>query len=544
MIEINKFFKKYPAFFKNRNINDLKYAKNFINPDSEDIENPFEFYKMDKAVLKIISYDKKIPIFIHGDCDADGVSAASVLCNYLKKIGYKIIYYIPNRSTEGHTISKKAINSAVGMGCKLMITCDIGMSSFEEIDYAKQKGLSTIVTDHHKPQKKYPDAISIINPWIYENENLSFKDYSGSAVAYKLCHAINLNLELDFKNMNDIMPFAALGIVSDKVKIEGENRYISYHGFNQIRKNKIQNLTALNKKLFPYTNEIDPNKIIRVINMTTKLEDPSLAIKLFTTNVPAQINSIINLIAKKYKTNQITFNNLIQESLRIAYSQNYKSDNCIFIISNFDSAYNGAVASTISKKLNLPAVVISKMKNRQEFKGSARSINGINLFSILSNLKENLITMGGHPMAAGFTIEEKKIKIFKNLFCDLMQNNEVVPKVTFDKTVDGVINFNEIDINFLNFIKYFMPYGSGNPNPIFKTKNIHVIDKPKVIGRNFDTLEFQVENKGLKMNCIGIGLINSFEKLVSKNNLIIDYNIINNNDKITLNVIGVHQDVN
>ena len=93
--------------------------------------------------------------------------------------------------------------------------------------------------------------------------------------------------------MNDIMPFAALGIVSDKVKIEGENRYISYLGFNQIRKNKIQNLTALNKKLFPYMNEIDPNKIIRVINMTTKLEDPSLAIKLFTTNVPAQINSII-----------------------------------------------------------------------------------------------------------------------------------------------------------------------------------------------------------------------------------------------------------
>ena len=175
-----------------------------------------------------------------------------------------------------------------------------------------------------------------------------------------------------------------------------------------------------------------------------------------------------------------------------------------------------------------------------KFKGSARSISNINLFSFLDEIKDTLITMGGHPMAAGFTISENKIKIFEKKLYDYMKNKKIIRNNTLNRNVDEVIEFDEINNKFLNLIENFMPYGTGNPNPIFSTKGVLVIKKPQVVGRSQDTLEFDVEKKGFKMKCIGIGLIKYFEKLVSKNKLNIDYNIINNNDKITLSVIEVY----
>ena len=189
---------------------------------------------MDIAVKEIISNPKESPIFIHGDCDADGVSACSVLYKYLRKIGFKIYYHIPNRSNEGHAISLETIDYAISIGSKLMITCDLGMSSVEQIKYAKDKNLKTIITDHHKPLDELPEAIAIINPWVNKNSNLSFKEYSGSAVAFKLCHAINIKLSLDFDYIHQLMDLASIGIISDKVTIINENRYISHHGFNMI----------------------------------------------------------------------------------------------------------------------------------------------------------------------------------------------------------------------------------------------------------------------------------------------------------------------
>ena len=200
---MEKYLNKFPHFFSNRNLKNISLINDFISPPKEWINNPFLFNSMDIAVDLILSNPKNNPIFIHGDCDADGVSACSVLYLYLKKIGFNIYYYIPNRSKEGHSISKKAIDYATSIGSKLMITCDIGMSSNKEIKYAKKNNLKTIITDHHKVLGVIPEADIIINPWLEQNSKISFKEYSGSAVAFKLCHAINIKLSLDFENLNN-----------------------------------------------------------------------------------------------------------------------------------------------------------------------------------------------------------------------------------------------------------------------------------------------------------------------------------------------------
>ena len=536
---VEKYLNRFPSFFTNRGFNNIESVNDFIKPSDKWLNNPFNFDSMDLAANEIISNPKKAPIFIHGGCDADGVSACAVLYKYLKKLGFKVYYHIPNRSNEGHSISLKTIDYAVSIGSKLMITCDLGMSCVEQIKYAKDKNLKTIITDHHKPLDIMPEAVAIINPWTKNNSNLSFKEYSGSAVAFKLCHAINNKLELDFNYIHELMGLACIGIVSDKVTIVNENRYISYYGFNMIINGTNPGISILNKRLFPYLDSIDIHRIIRVINMTTKLEDSSLAVKLLTTNIPSQINSYTDMIIKKFKINQKIFNNIINASIRQVYSQDYKKNSCIFIVTDFDSAYNGAVANTLSNKFHIPAIVVSKMGNRPYYKGSCRGVDDTNLFSFLESNKNLLNTLGGHPRAAGFTIDEIKISDIKKAFFNYMKNqkNDIINETT--RIIDGTLKLNEIDSELTNFFKQFMPYGTGNGSPTFISKGVNIVDKPSIIGKAKESIRFRVEQNGMVFDSIGIGLINEFEKLVTENKLNIEYTIMNDKKDITLNILGV-----
>ncbi|MAX09352.1 MAG: hypothetical protein CMG13_00610, partial [Candidatus Marinimicrobia bacterium] len=324
---MKKYLNKIPQFFSNRGLNSSNSINDFISPSKDWINNPFLFKSMDKAVDMILSNSKNKPIFIHGDCDADGVSACSLLYVFFKKIGFNVFYYIPNRSKEGHAISIKAIDHAVSIGSEIMVTCDIGMSSNQEIEYAKENNLKTIITDHHKVLDIIPDADIIINPWLEENSKLFFRDYSGSGVAFKLCHAINEKLKLDFTHLDELIELVSIGIVSDKVSLINENRYLTLHGFNMTLKGLNPGIAFLKKRI-PY---FDIHKMIRVINMTTKLTNSSLSVKLLTTKNPTQINNYTNDILKSFNKNKSILNQAISSSIRQVYSQDYKNNNAIFI---------------------------------------------------------------------------------------------------------------------------------------------------------------------------------------------------------------------
>ena len=539
MYKTEKYFKQFPYFFSNRKLRDIESANDFINPSKELLNDPFLLNSMDVAVDIILSNPKKSPIFIHGDCDADGVSACAVLHNYLKKIGFKVHYYIPNRSFEGHAISRKAIDYAASIGTKLMITCDLGMSSVEEISYAKSKKINTIITDHHKTNDKIPEAKAIINPWLDENSKIDFREYSGSAVAFKLCHAINLKLSLEFKYLYELMDIASIGIISDKVSITNENRYISYYGFNRILDGKNPALSLLSKKLFPYLDRFDINKIIRVINMATKLEDSSLAVKLLSTNNPIQINRYTNSIVKSFKKNQSKFNKAIYKSIKEASSQNYKDKNCIFILADSDSAYNGSIANTLSNKHCIPVMAISKM-NDSIYKGSCRSLNDINILSFIESQKDILITLGGHPMAAGFTINENNINKMEASFFDFMKNKKIDTPDHSTRIIDGTLRLKDVNKDMISFFENFMPYGTKNNIPTFSTNNVELVGKPIIIGRNKESIRFKVKQEDVIFEAIGIRLINEFEKLITKNKLNIEYTILNQGNDIKLNILGVN----
>ena len=535
---LNKYFKKNPHFFSYRGLDNIDSINEFLYPPKKWLNNPFLFYDMDKAVNQIVNYPKNRPILIHGDCDADGVSACGVLTSYLSKIGYNIESYIPNRTLEGHIISKKAIDFAHSIGCSLIITCDIGMSAKEEVEYAKSKSIEFIITDHHKINIDTPNAFAIINPWLDENKDLCFKDYSGSGVAFKLCHAINKKLSLEENLIYNLMSIAVIGIISDKVSIKNENRYISLYGYNQIKSGNNLGISLINNRVSKNKAEININKIVQIMNMATKIDDPSLGVKLLTTENPVQANKYANTILATFKKNKLSLTNAIQSAIRQTHAQNYKQNKCIFIISDFDSAYNGAIASRLAFNFSVPCAVISKM-NDSNFKGSCRSVGGIDLLSILNLNKNIFLNYGGHPMAAGFIISEQNIEKFKKMFFEYMFTQTIN---TDDKKnrIDGEISLADINSDFISMIKKFRPFGSGNEVPIFKTKNVLLVGNPSIFGADNSSIQFMVEHDKITLNAIGFNLINKFEILLSKNKLDIEYSILIDNDNINLKVHGIN----
>ena len=535
---LNKYFKKNPHFFSYRGLDNIDSINEFLYPPKKWLNNPFLFYDMDKAVNQIVNYPKNRPILIHGDCDADGVSACGVLTSYLSKIGYNIESYIPNRTLEGHIISKKAIDFAHSIGCSLIITCDIGMSAKEEVEYAKSKSIEFIITDHHKINIDTPNAFAIINPWLDENKDLYFKDYSGSGVAFKLCHAINKKLSLEENLIYNLMSIAVIGIISDKVSIKNENRYISLYGYNQIKSGNNLGISLINNRVSKNKAEININKIVQIMNMATKIDDPSICVKLLTTENPVQANKYANTILATFKKNKLSLTNAIQSAIRQTHAQNYKQNKCIFIISDFDSAYNGAIASRLAFNFSVPCAVISKM-NDSNFKGSCRSVGGIDLLSILNLNKNIFLNYGGHPMAAGFIISEQNIEKFKKMFFKYMFTQTTN---TDDKKnrIDGEISLADINSDFISMIKKFRPFGSGNEVPIFKTKNVLLVGNPSIFGADNSSIQFMVEHDKITLNAIGFNLINKFEILLSKNKLDIEYSILIDNDNINLKVHGIN----
>ena len=536
MNTLKKYLEKIPNFFANRHIESIDSINNFISPPKSWLVNPFLFNSMDITVNRILSNPKDKPILIHGDCDADGVSGCATLNKYLSKIGFNTEFYIPNKSSEGHVLSLKAIDFASSIGSNLIITCDLGMSSYQEIEYANNKGLDVIISDHHKTLDQMPRAYSIINPWLEVNEDLPFKDYSGSGVAFKLCHAINISLSLEDDFLYELMEIVMIGTISDKVSILKENRFITYHGYRKMLKGCNLGLKILNQSISKKS--ININKIIKIINMLTKIEDSSIGVKLLSTNNMVQATNYSNKILKSFSKNNIQFNQSIQFSLRQVHSQKYIENKSIFIMSEFDSAYNGAIANILSIKFKIPTIVLSKDKD-YHYKGSCRGVEGVNFLSFIESNKDIFSNYGGHPMAAGFIIHENNLEKLKSYFISYMSQLSIEESVN-KNNCDGYIDFKEIDKEFIHLIDSFLPYGKKNEVPKFISNNIDLIGKPIVFGKNEDSIRFKLEQNKIQFDAIGFGLINQFEKLITKDKFTIEFTISKDiNNKVFLDIYNI-----
>ena len=382
---------------------------------------------------------------------------------YFESEGVIIDYFLPNRFTDGYGLTMDTIDKIEELyKPELLITVDCGISSYKEIEYAKSKGMQVIVTDHHEIPTQVPACV-IIDPKM-ENHNYPFKELCGAGVALKVVQALK-GVEFSKK----LESIAAIATVADIVPLKDENRAIVFNGLSNYK----QTLPYGVKKLLEKLKLIDlasvdiAFKLAPKLNTAGRMGDAKLAFRLFVETKPNEIYNIINQLDALNEQRVSDGADIFDECLQMLSGVNVSDLRAIVLYkANWNGGVLGIVCAKLVEKYNKPVCLISRVEN--EYKGSIRSIEGVDIYDQLSKLSHLLIRFGGHNQAGGISIEEKNIETFKELF------NQNIKESYDDKLFEQVkyydMDLNKIDIStkFVEELSLLEPFGFGNERPIFK----------------------------------------------------------------------------
>jgi len=510
-----------------RGINSRADSKDFFYSDIAQIHNPFLMKDMEKAVDRILTViSEKKTILIFGDYDVDGTTSAAFLTLFFRSINVESHYYIPCREKEGYGISTQGIEYAKYIGADIFISCDCGINAFEKIDYANSKGLDVIITDHHKPHKTLPDAYAIVNPNRFDC-SYPFKGLCGAGVAFKLALAICEKGGYDPDYVWDHSDIVTLGIAADLVPIQDENRIIVRHGISQMKREKNLGITALQKTGGLLGKDITVGRLVfwmaPKINAAGRLGDASRAVKLLTTQNPVLANEIAEeLEVENNKRKDITLQ-ITNDALYMVKSNcDLENEKAIVLgHKNWHPGVIGIVASRIKETFARPAIIISL--DDKEGKGSCRSISGFDMVDALKECKEFLTGFGGHPIAAGLSMNSRYFNSFKEKFIEVANNKistgDLIPTIY----VDSQLNLEDLNSRMIKFLNAMEPYGPGNMRPVFVTNNLSIEGIPKLLGKDQNTLKFSVKQNKTPFESIGFNMAEHYEKLIQNSPIDIAY---------------------
>ena len=442
-----------------RGLYETNKVKIFFSPNISQLHDPFLMKHLGRAADRVIKNIKsKSPIFVFGDYDVDGTTGASLLYAGLSSLGANVRTYIPNREKEGYGLSELGIDKAGKLGADLFITCDCGINAINRVNYANEKGMDVIITDHHIPGDILPDAFAILNP--KQNDcRYPFKELCGAGVALKLLSGIVEKMGLSFDLITDFMDLAALGTSADLVSMTDENRVIVHYGLQTLRSTRRPGLRELLKIA-----NVDLDRDLSVtqmvfhiaprINAAGRLGDANRVVELFTTSNKIRSKTLAKELDQENKMRQTIQQSVVDEALFMVNAEvDLSRDKAIVLGSQgWHQGVVGIVASKIKEEFNRPAIIIS-FDEEGRGKGSARSVKGLDLYKALNATAKYLDNYGGHAMAAGLTIQESQLAEFRKSFLayanKIFQENDLKPTLY----LDGVIRLADINKKFMDFLK-------------------------------------------------------------------------------------------
>ena len=456
----------------NRGIIEEEDLKIFLNPTRKDFHDPFLLPDMDKAVDRIIkAIENKEKVIIYGDYDVDGITSITVLKKFLEERGIEVAEHIPNRLEEGYGLNIESIKEIAKDNYTLMITVDCGISGLEEVKYAKELGIETIITDHHEPLEELPEAIAIVDAKI-KTSKYPFRGLAGVGVVFKLIQAIGLKLGLEEKEYLKFLDLVCVGTISDIVPLVDENRVIAKLGLKLVEVTKNHGLAAL-LKAAGYKN-IDSNSvsfgIAPRINACGRMGYQEEALNLFLSENSKEAEILTEKLNNYNKQRQEIEKRIFEEATRKI--EETKNESAIVLgEDNWHHGVIGIVASKITEMYFKPTILICF---EEEFgKGSGRSIQGFDLHNALCKSSEYLEKYGGHEMAVGLSLKRDNFQNFKKKFQEIASQSNIEEIIPIIK-VDAEINSNDLQINKIKELKMLEPFGEGNKLPIFLYKNLKI----------------------------------------------------------------------
>ena len=454
---------------------------------------------------------------VFGDYDVDGTTGAAALYLAFQKFGADVTYYIPDREKEGYGLSYHGIEVAKDIGIDLIITCDCGINAFVQVDFANEQNIDIIITDHHTTDTELPKAHAILNP-KREDCEYPFKGLCGGGVAFKLITAIGNELNIPLTDYEEIIPLITLGTAADVVPIKDENRVIVHHGLNILENLEKPGLKTL-LELAGLKGHISVGQLVFSIapriNAAGRIGDANRAVELLVTDDQDKARLLAKELDNENKRRQIIQQAVVDEALlKVNAEADLKNENALVLANaGWHPGVVGIVASKIKEEFNRPTIIIA-LENGSG-KGSARSVAGFDLYEALTACKTHLDDYGGHPMAAGLTLSNKKLEDFKKAFINFANERLTEENLQATLTLDSEIALQDITPRFMEFLDKLSPYGPGNMRPKFAIRNAEIAGAPKVIGKTGEHIRFKIR-QGLKSYpAVGFGLSNKYEMLIT-----------------------------
>lgn len=515
---------------RNRDIQDMKEIRSYLYGTLAEIPSPWKMKDMECAVQilqKKITQKKKIRII--GDYDIDGVTATCILLKGLKRLNANVDTYIPDRVKDGYGMHEQLIDKALEDGIDTILTCDNGIAAAAEIEYAKKEGLTVIVTDHHDIPFRdtedgriwiIPKADAVVNPkqndCLYPNKNIC-----GAVVAWKLIWALYERLGIDSDEIWDFLELAAIATVGDVMDLQGENRIIVKEGLKKLSSTSFEGLKAL-----ICVNNLEGAEITAYhvgfvigpcINASGRLDTAARSLELLLAD---NMEDAMKLADDLYDLNQSRKAMTEQgkeQAIQSIEENNLGKDRVLVVyLPDCHESLAGIIAGRIREAYNKPVFVLTK--GADGVKGSGRSIEAYSMYEELVKCSDLLTQFGGHPMAAGLSMEEKNVELFRRRLNDncTLTEQDLIPKIMID--VPMPISY--LSKKLTEQLKVLEPFGKGNSKPLFAQKNLRAVGI-RVFGRNRNVAKMLlIDENGIKMDAVYFGEAQEFVDFVQAHDTI------------------------
>ncbi len=499
----------YATLLANRGFSSSADVQDFLEPSLDRLLDAFTMRDMDLAAARIWkAIDEREAILVYGDYDVDGITATALLTSAISRLGGKVTYFIPDRIRDGYGFSVRGVDVAKKRRTRLVITADCGITATAEIKLAKQHGIDVIVTDHHEPLGVLPEADAVLNPKRHDCP-YEFKELAGVGVVMKLVQGLAQyrpgSLPADF--IYDHLDFVALGTIADVVPLRGENRIFAKLGLERICNSTKPGIIALKEVAGLRSKRIESGHVAYIlaprINAAGRLGNAESGVRLLLSTEPNEALTIAESLEEDNTLRKKIDEATLEEALDQLQALGPELPPAIVLWSErWHPGVLGIVASRLTERYHRPTILIAA--DRDEGKGSGRSIPGFDVCQALQECREHLIGFGGHSYAAGLTIRADQLHAFRDHLCRVVAErltaDDYVPKLS----IDGPLLLDDCNEALVNFLDRLSPFGIGNTEPLFIAENIQVAGSPMVVSRNH--LRLNVRQNGREIECIGFGM--------------------------------------
>ena len=469
----------------------------YLNPDLQQLHDPFLLHDMEKATQRILTaIENGQNILIYGDYDADGMTASSVMKSALDELGAEVQVYLPNRFTDGYGPNLDVYKYFIqNEDIDLIITVDNGVAGHEAIAYAQSQNVDVIVTDHHSMPEELPQAFAIVHP-EHPESNYPFKYLAGVGVAFKVATAL-----LDYIP-SDMLDLVAIGTIADMVSLTDENRILVSHGLKVLANTEragLMELMRLSGTDFEKVNEETVGfQIAPRLNALGRLDDPNPAIELLTGWDEEVAAEIAQMIDEKNSERKVIVENIYNQALTMMTDEPVE----VLYHQDWHKGVLGIVAGRLLEQFHKPIIMLAEEEGI--LRGSARSIENFNIFEALNGHRELFIAFGGHKQAAGMTFALENVEAIKQVMLEFIQENDIDMSEKSSLEVQGSLQFDQISLETIRSLEKLSPYGMDNPKPHFLLTDYQV-EQARSMGKDNSHLKLKLVQNGQALDAVYFG---------------------------------------